>query len=138
MSTLEEVDTLVDSLQQAKELYLLQCTSTYPCEFKDVNLSVIPMLKERYQGKVKGIGFSGHHLGIALDIAAVAMGAAVIERHFTLDRTSKGTDHAASLEPEGMRRLVRDIRAFEQARGSSEKKRLDCEISAWQKLRKAK
>ena len=138
MSTLEEVDALVDSLQQAKELYLLQCTSTYPCEFKDVNLTVIPKLKERYQGKVKGIGFSGHHLGIALDIAAVAMGSAVIERHFTLDRTSKGTDHAASLEPEGMRRLVRDIRAFELARGSSDKKRLDCEITAWQKLRKSK
>jgi sialic acid synthase len=138
MSTLEEIDALVGSLQKARELYLLQCTSTYPCEFKDVNLTVIPNLKERYRGKVKGVGFSGHHLGIALDIAAVAMGAAVIERHFTLDRTSKGTDHAASLEPEGMRRLVRDIRAFEQARGSGEKKRLDCEKSAWEKLRKAK
>jgi len=138
MSTLEEIDTMVDSLQKAGELYLLQCTSTYPCEFKDVNLKVIPGLRERYRGKVKGVGFSGHHLGIALDIAAVALGASVIERHFTLDRTSKGTDHAASLEPEGMRRLVRDIRAFEQARGTSDKKRLDCEISAWQKLRKIK
>lgn len=138
MSTLQEIDALVESLPNVKELYLLQCTSTYPCDFRDINLNVIPELKKRYEGRVKGIGFSGHHLGIAIDVAAVAMGATVIERHFTLDRTMKGTDHAASLEPEGMRRLVRDIRAFEKSRGVPDKTRLACERSSWEKLRKIK
>jgi N-acetylneuraminate synthase len=138
MSTLEEIDLLVERLCNIKDLYLLQCTSNYPCDFKDINLNVIQSLKDRYAGKVKGVGFSGHHLGIAIDIAAVAMGACMLERHFTLDRTMKGTDHAASLEPEGMRRLVRDVRAFEKARGSSVKERLDCEKSSWEKLRKIK
>lgn len=138
MSTIEEVDTLVQSLDRVKDLYLLQCTSTYPCNFENINLSVIPALKQRYGDRVKGIGFSGHHLGISVDVAAVAMGATVIERHFTLDRTMKGTDHAASLEPEGMRRLVRDIRAFEKARGDGRKERLACEIPSWEKLRKVK
>jgi N-acetylneuraminate synthase len=138
MSTIEELDRMVARLDKVDELYLFQCTSTYPCDFKDINLSVIPMLKERYKGRVKGVGYSGHHLGIAVDIAAVAMGASLIERHFTLDRTMKGTDHAASLEPEGMRRLVRDIRAFESARGKPVKERLPCEMTSWEKLRKVK
>ncbi|RKY37650.1 MAG: N-acetylneuraminate synthase [Candidatus Omnitrophota bacterium] len=138
MSTIEEIDFLVNELSAIEDLYLFQCTSTYPCSFDNLNLSVIGMLKKRYQDKVKGIGFSGHHLGIAMDVAAVAMGAEIIERHFTLDRTQKGTDHAASLEPDGMRRLVRDIRAFEKAKGTCEKKRLDCELSAWKKLRRTK
>lgn len=138
MSTFEEIDNLVNHLDNVKELYLLQCTSSYPCDFKDVNLSVIPVLRERYMGRVKGIGFSGHHLGIAIDVAAVAMGAVLIERHFTLDRTQKGTDHAASLEPDGMRRLVRNIRAFEKAKGDGHKRRLECELDSWQKLRRVK
>lgn len=138
MSTLEEIDKLVEGLKEIKDLFLLQCTSTYPCDFKDINLNVIPLLQKRYAGKIKGVGFSGHHLGIAIDLAAVAMGATVIERHFTLDRTWKGTDHAASLEPEGMRRLVRDIRAFEKAKGDGVKQRLECEKTSWEKLRKVK
>jgi N-acetylneuraminate synthase len=72
-------------------------------------------LKNRFGSRIKEIGFSGHHLGIAVDIAAVTLGASWIERHFTLDRTWKGTDHAASLEPDGLRRLVRDVRAVSQA-----------------------
>ena len=72
-------------------------------------------LKTKYGNKVKKIGFSGHHLGIAVDIAAYTLGATVVERHFTLNRTWKGTDHAASLEPDGMKKLVRDLNAVNKA-----------------------
>ncbi len=68
-------------------------------------------MRERYEGRVKAIGFSGHHLGIAVDVAAYTLGAEYIERHYTLDRTWKGTDHAASLEPDGIRKLVRNLEA---------------------------
>ena len=71
----------------------------------------INILKEKYGDAVKHIGFSGHHLGIAVDMAAYTLGANVIERHYTLDRTWKGTDHAASLEPAGLRKLSRDLKA---------------------------
>jgi N-acetylneuraminate synthase len=75
----------------------------------------VSRLKEAYGDRVKAIAFSGHHLGIAADIAALALGASWVERHFTLDRTWKGTDHAASLEPDGFRRLVRDLNNVEKA-----------------------
>ena len=93
-----------------KDLVLYSCTSGYPVAFEDICLLEITRLRESYGSRVKKIGFSGHHLGIAADIAALALGAEVFERHFTLDRTWKGTDHAASLEPDGMRRLARDLR----------------------------
>lgn len=97
---------------QAKErLVIYSCTSGYPVPFKDVCLLEIKRLKELYGERVKDIGFSGHHLGIAIDNAAVALGAVWVERHFTKDRTWKGTDHAASLEPNGMRKLCRDLKA---------------------------
>merc|ERR1712228_536610 len=88
---------------------LYNCTSGYPVPFKDVCLLDIRLLQEKYQHRVKCIGFSGHHLGIAIDVAAYAMGAEWIERHFTKDRTWKGTDHAASLEPAGLSKLCRDL-----------------------------
>jgi sialic acid synthase len=135
MSTLEEIDDMVAAMDRVSELYLFHCTSTYPCAFRDLNLNVIPELRKRYGGRVKGLGFSGHHLGIAMDVAAVALGATLIERHFTLDRTWKGTDHAASLEPEGLRKLVRDIRALETAMGSGQKRVLECEVEPRKKLR---
>ena len=93
-----------------KDLVIYACTSGYPVPFEDLCLLEIKRLKEAYGSMVKHVGFSGHHLGIAADIAALALGATVFERHFTLDRTWKGTDHAASLEPDGMRRLARDLR----------------------------
>jgi sialic acid synthase len=93
-----------------KDLVLYSCTSGYPVAFEDICLLEITRLRQSYGDRVKKIGFSGHHLGIAADIAALALGAEVFERHFTLDRTWKGTDHAASLEPDGMRRLARDLR----------------------------
>lgn len=98
-----------------QDLVLYSCTSGYPVAFEDICLLEITRLRESYGSRVKKIGFSGHHLGIAADVAALALGAEVFERHFTLDRTWKGTDHAASLEPDGMRRLARDLRNVSKA-----------------------
>lgn len=95
---------------RAKDLVIYACTSGYPVPFEDICLNEITRLKEEYGKDVKGIGFSGHHLGIAVDIAALALGATYFEGHFTLDRTWKGTDHAASLEPQGLMKLARDLR----------------------------
>lgn len=101
-----------EETDQAKgRLVIYSCTSGYPVPFEDVCLLEISRLKEAYQDRVKAIGFSGHHLGIAIDNAAYTLGATWIERHFTKDRTWKGTDHAASLEPTGLRKLSRDIKA---------------------------
>ncbi|HHW09098.1 MAG TPA: N-acetylneuraminate synthase [Firmicutes bacterium] len=105
----EEIISLLDKHGRLADTVLYACTSGYPVAFEDLCLLEIRRLKETYGDQVKGIGFSGHHLGIAADIAAMILGAEWIERHFTLDRTWKGTDHAASLEPDGLRRLVRDV-----------------------------
>merc|ERR1712078_105021 len=86
----------------ALRLVLYNCTSGYPVPFEDVCLLELRELYDKYHARVKAIGFSGHHLGIAVDVAAYAMGAQWNERHFTKDRTGKGTDHAASLEPAGL------------------------------------
>ena len=138
MSTEEETDALVALFEQkgrAKDLVLYACTSGYPVPFEDVKLLDIPDLIARYGGRVGDIGFSGHHLGIAIDVAAYALGATWIERHFTLDRTWKGTDHAASLEPDGLRRLVRDLNAAHKAMGRKGGKLLDIEVEQREKLK---
>lgn len=113
MTTQKEEDQIVEFIQskgRSKDCVLYACTSGYPVSFQDVSLLEIPRLIGKFGNIVAGLGFSGHHLGIAVDVAALTLGAKFIERHFTLDRTLKGTDHAASLEPDGLRRLVRDIR----------------------------
>ncbi|GAA4828586.1 N-acetylneuraminate synthase family protein [Paenibacillus vulneris] len=92
-----------------KDLVIYSCVSGYPVSFEDLSLLDIERVSRLYGESVKAIGFSGHHLGIAADIAALTLGATYFERHFTLNRTWKGTDHAASLEPDGLRKLVRDI-----------------------------
>ncbi len=118
MTTLAEEEKIVDLFEKNgrnRDLTILNCVSGYPVPFEDVSLLELKRMKEQYGGRVKKIGFSGHHLGIAVDIAAYALGAEVFERHYTLDRTWKGTDHAASLEPDGMRRLVRDFDAVYRA-----------------------
>ena len=118
MTTKDEIDELVALFtkhKRNKDLVLYNCTSGYPVPFKDVCLLDINLLKEKYGNKVKHIGFSGHHLGIAVDVAAYTLGANIIERHYTLDRTWKGTDHAASLEPMGLRKLSRDLNAVYDA-----------------------
>jgi N-acetylneuraminate synthase len=114
MTTHQEEEEIVEYFRRkgrAKDVVLYHCTSGYPVEAKDLNLLEIPRLAKAYGDIVKGIGYSGHHLGIAADVAAFTLGADWAERHFTLDRTWKGTDHAASLEPDGLRRVVRDLRA---------------------------
>lgn len=107
----EEIVRLFERKQRNKDLILYNCTSGYPVAFEDVCLLEILRMKQQYGGRVKAIGFSGHHLGIAVDIAAYTLGAEYIERHYTLDRTWKGTDHAASLEPDGIRKLKRNLDA---------------------------
>lgn len=113
MTTREEendVITYFEETNQAKDrLVIYSCTSGYPVPFKDICLLEITRLIETYGNRVKEVGFSGHHLGIAVDIAAYVLGATWVERHFTKDRTWKGTDHAASLEVPGMQKLVRDL-----------------------------
>jgi N-acetylneuraminate synthase len=112
MTTRAEELALVELLQdhgRAKDCVLYHCTSGYPIAPEEACLLEIPRLVEAYGSIVKDIGYSGHHNGIALDIAAFALGANYIERHYTLDRTWKGTDHAASLEPDGLRRLNRNL-----------------------------
>ena len=111
----EEVVKLFEKNGRAKDLILYNCTSGYPVPFKDVCLLELTRMREQYEGRVKAIGFSGHHLGIAVDVAAYTLGAQYIERHYTLDRTWKGTDHAASLETDGVRKLVRNLDAVYQS-----------------------
>lgn len=121
--------------QAKSRLVVYSCTSGYPVPVKDVALLEINWLYENYGDRVKEIGFSGHHLGIALDIAAYTLGARWIERHFTKDRTWKGTDHAASLEPQGLQKLVRDLNATYEALHYKEKEILAIEEFQRQKLK---
>ena len=112
MTTHEEEKQIVELFERKgrnKDLIIYCCTSGYPVPMKDVCLLEITRLYKEYENRVKAIGFSGHHNGIAIDVAAYTLGATMFERHFTLDRTWKGTDHAASLEPDGMRRLKRNL-----------------------------
>ena len=123
---------------RAKDLVVYACTSGYPVDFKDVCLKEITRIKNLYEKDVKAIGFSGHHLGIAADIGALALGATYFERHFTLNRTWKGTDHAASLEPQGMQKLARDLRNVAKSLSYKEKELLDVEIVQRNKLKRIK
>ncbi len=113
--------------------YLLQCTSAYPCKEEDINLNVIKYYKDYYQAD--GYGLSGHHAGIAPDIAAYVMGADIIERHYTLSRAMKGTDHPASLERRGVELILKYISEISKAFGNYKKQILECEKPAIKKLR---
>ncbi|MBE6719312.1 MAG: N-acetylneuraminate synthase [Ruminococcaceae bacterium] len=138
MTTGKETDDIVELFERKgrnKDLVLYNCTSGYPVPFKDVCLLEIRNLQEKYGDRVKEIGFSGHHLGIAVDVAAYTLGATTVERHYTLDRTWKGTDHAASLEPEGLRKLVRDLNAVHEALNYKAVEVLDIEEVQRKKLK---
>lgn len=114
MTTHEEEEKIIQLFENKgrnKDLIIFNCTSGYPVPFKDVCLLEINRMRNLYEYRVKGIGFSGHHNGIAVDVAAYTLGANIVERHYTLNRTWKGTDHAASLEPDGIRRLARNLEA---------------------------
>ena len=132
MSTLGQIDHAVEVLGTA-DLIILHCTSTYPSKLEELNLRMIPVLKERYQVPV---GYSGHEIGLATSVAAAVMGASLVERHITLDRALWGSDQAASVEQQGMSRLVRDIHAIECAMGDGVKKVYTSEIPVMEKLRR--
>jgi sialic acid synthase SpsE len=135
MSTLEEVDQAVDVvLRYTDQLILCQCTSSYPSEFADINLRVMDAYRRRYGVLV---GYSGQERGIAVSEAAATLGAVLVERHFTKDRTLPGPDHAASLEPVGLAKLVRDIRHIELAMGSPDKRIVPAEVPVRQRLSKS-
>lgn len=132
MSTLAQIDHAVDVLG-TEDLILLHTVSTYPAKPADLNLRMIPVLKDRYAIPV---GYSGHETGLASTLAAVALGACIVERHVTLDRAMWGTDQAASIEPQGLMKLIRDIRVVEQSLGDGQKKLLEEEIPIQKKLRR--
>jgi N-acetylneuraminate synthase len=132
MSSLEEIDHAVEVLGK-DDLIVLHCTSTYPSKPEELNLSAIPVLQERYGVP---IGYSGHEVGLQTTVAAVTLGACVAERHITLDRSMWGSDQAASVEPPGFTRMVRDIRTIETALGDGQKRVYESEVPIRAKLRR--
>ena len=132
MSTLEQIDHAVSILGK-EDLILLHSCSTYPAYYEELNLRAIPRMIERYGIP---IGYSGHETGIPSTVAAVALGACVVERHITLDRSMWGSDQAASLEPNGITRLMRDIRLIESAMGDGVKRVIEREVPIMKKLRR--
>jgi N-acetylneuraminate synthase len=142
MTKKDEIESIVKFFevngQSKSRLLLYSCTSGYPVPAKDVALLEINWLYANYGDRVSEIGFSGHHLGIALDVAAYTLGARWIERHFTKDRTWKGTDHAASLEPNGLSKLSRDLNATYHALNYKEEEILPIEEVQREKLKNRK
>ena len=140
MTTNEELKNIIsffDVKNILKErLIIYACTSGYPVPFDQLCLLEIKKLINNFGKQVKAVGFSGHHLGIAADVAAYALGATWIERHFTKDRTWKGTDHAASLEPDGMRKLIRNSNEVIKALSYKKGKILKIEKDQRKKLKK--
>ena len=132
----EEIVRFFEQTNSAKErLVIYSCTSGYPVAFEDVNLLEINRLYKIFGQRVSCVAFSGHHLGIAIDNVAYTLGARWVERHFTKDRTWKGTDHAASLEPEGMRKLVRDLNAAYKTLNYKKEEIIDVEKVQREKLK---
>ena len=141
MTTHDEEKKIINFFEKHNrnnDLVIYSCTSGYPVAFKDVCIKEISRLKKSYEEKVHSIGFSGHHLGIAVDLGAFMLGAKWIERHFTLDRTWKGTDHAASLEPGGMRKLIRDLESLNESLKIKNNEILEIELPQRMKLKKIK
>lgn len=132
MSTLEEIEAAKNWLGQA-DLLIAHSTSTYPCAPQELNLRMIETLDRRFDCP---IGYSGHEVGLQTTLAAVTLGASFVERHITLDRAMWGSDQAASVEPGGLMRLVRDIRVIEQALGDGVKRVYASELQARQRLRR--
>jgi N-acetylneuraminate synthase len=133
MSTLEEIDQAVKWMNEEDTPFsLLHCNSTYPAPLEDLNLSCIPVLKEKYRCEV---GYSGHEFRLGTTVAAVYLGATILERHVTLDRTMWGSDHLASVEPQGLIKLVRGVRELESAYGDGRKRVTEGELPIRKKLR---
>ena len=132
MSTMHQIHAAVKLLGE-DNLIITHATSAYPCPPEELNLQMIKTLQKEFDCP---IGYSGHEVGLVTSVVAVALGAAMVERHITLDRAMWGTDQAASVEPVGMRRLVKDIRVTEQALGSGIKRVYEDELSVMKKLRR--
>jgi len=132
MSTLEQIDHAINILG-TKDLILTHCNSTYPTKVEELNLKAIQALKERYKVPV---GYSGHEVGLATTVAASVLGACIVERHITLDRSMWGSDQAASVEHHGFARLVRDIHVIEKAMGDGVKRVYESELPVMKKLRR--
>jgi len=132
MSTIEQIEA-AGAVFPTDRLLIAHSTSTYPCKATELNLRMIRVLAERYGCPV---GYSGHEVGLQTTLAAVVLGASFVERHITLDRAMWGTDQAASIEPGGLVRLVRDIRVIESAMGDGVKKVYDSERPSIEKLRR--
>jgi N-acetylneuraminate synthase len=132
MSSMEQVDHAVDVLGR-QDLIIMHACSTYPAYYEELNLKVIPLLQKRYGVPV---GYSGHETGLPSSVAAMVLGACVVERHLTLDRSMWGSDQAASLEPNGMTRLMRDIRLIEKSMGDGVKRIIEREVPIMKKLRR--
>jgi len=136
MSTIKEIETTMNyvyAFDQNYPLFIAHSTSAYPCIPQELNLKMIQTLEAKYPGIP--VGYSGHETGLATTVAAVTMGATFVERHFTLDRAMWGSDHAASVEPQGLQRLVRDIRDVETAMGDGFKKVYESELAPMKRLR---
>lgn len=138
MTSHEEENKIISFFEnngKANQLVIYSCTSGYPVEYKDICLFEICRLKDEYGKRVKSIGFSGHHIGISPDIAAITLGAEWVERHFTLDRTWKGTDHSASLEPFGLAMLVQETKNVYESLSYKKVEILDVEKVQRKKLK---
>ena len=136
MSTIEEIDAAVSAIKAANnncEFALLHCNSSYPAPNEDLNLTCIKTLKDRYKCEV---GYSGHEFGLTTSISSICLGATIIERHITLDRTMWGTDQMCSVEPQGLIKLVRGINELNLALGDGVKRVTATEIPIRNKLRK--
>lgn len=134
-ATMADVERAVETVLPINDqVALLQCTAAYPCDTDDLNLNVITTYRERFPELV--VGLSDHQNGIAMSVVAYMLGARVIEKHFTLNHAWKGTDHAFSLMPEGMRKLVRDLQRVPEALGDRVKRPLDIEEGPIRKMGK--
>jgi len=133
MSTYDNIQSAVDIFQEAQcPFELMHTVSTYPMKDTDANLKAIQKLREKFKCEV---GYSGHEVGLTVSIAAAALGATSIERHITLDRAMYGSDQAASIEPPGLKKLVKAVRIVEKAMGDGEKRVIDAEVPIARKLR---
>lgn len=139
MTSHEEEDkifNIVKSKNRNKDLILYSCTSAYPVNYSDICLLEIKRLRNKFGKSIKDVGFSGHHLGIFVDMAALSLGAKIFERHVTLDKKFKGTDHVASLEPEDLKTLVKELKNLESALTYKSKEILEVETFQRNKLKR--
>ncbi len=131
----EHIEAAVKTIRNFhNQIAILQCTASYPASYEQLNLKVIERLREIYPDNV--IGYSGHENGIAMPVVAYTLGARIIEKHFTLNRTMKGTDHSFSLEPQGMQKMVRDLNRASTAQGDGHKRIYETELAPLRKMGK--